>query len=259
MLGPSLPGAAPAPAGAASPWHELPGAVTPGAAAWPPRAFTASPPQALLVEPAGAADLEPEMPSRLFDEAELTQLTAAAAAAAGLEARRAAEAGVAAREVALLEELTAQLTREREARCQADRAARHQLTLVAGAIARAFAADERWNGDRALAAVAAMLDGLPEIAAARLLVDPATAAALEGRLPELARRAGFPITLETVEHAGRPPGAVQLLWNDGWAEHDPTELGRQIEGLLTVYGMPQRPTENCEESEEMHQPEGAAL
>lgn len=259
MQWPTLPGAGAASAGVASPWRELPGSASPVTAVWPPQPLAARRSEALVVEAETVVEPAPALPGRLFDEAEVAQLTAAAAAGAGLEARRAAEMETAAREVAMLEELTARLTRERDARRDADRAARHQLSLIAGAVARAFAADERWSGDRALAAVAAMLDGLPEIATARLVVDPPTAAALEGRLSELERRAGFPIALQIVAHAGRPSGAIQLHWDGGWAEHDPAGLGRQIANLLAGFAMPQYPTENCAEAIEMHRSEGAAL
>lgn len=258
MLWPTLPGAGAAPAGFTFPWRELPGSASPATAVWPPQPLAARRLQA-LVEAETVVEPEPASPGRLFDEVEVAQLTAAAAAGAGLEARRAADAETAAREIAMLEELTARLTRERDARRDADRAARHQLSLIAGAVARAFAADERWSGDRALAAVAAMLDGLPEIATARLVVDPPTAAALEARLPELERRAGFEIALQIVAHAGRPPGAIQLHWDGGWAEHDPEGLGQQIATLLAGFAMPQCPTENCDEAIEMHRSEGAAL
>ncbi len=112
------------------------------------------------------------------------------------------------------------------------------------AIARAFAAgEERSTAVRALAAVSALVDGLPDVTAARLVVAPRTAAALEGRLPELARLTGFPISVEVADEGRLPTGGMRLLWDGGWAEHDPADIGHQIERLLAAHGAPEAPRE----------------
>lgn len=250
---PTLEGAAVPPTGRTAPWHRLPphGAR----AVWPPAPLAASEPvegpsfREPVAEPAPT-------PGLVFDEPELARLTAAAAAAAAAEARRAALQEVAARELATLEDLATTLGALRQVLREDGLTARCQLARVAVAIARAFAVGAP---DRASAAVTAMLDGLPEIAAARLVVDPGTAAVLEIRLPDLARRAGFPITLEVDTGGQRAPGAMHLLWDGGWADHDPGEIGRRIAELFAVHAAPQSGGETGDHPQTMLEPAGVEL
>lgn len=243
------------PTGRVAPWKRLPNPGVTDAAVWPPAPLMA-------LEPVDAptalerAEAPIPTPGLLFDESELARLTAAAAMTAALEARRAAGQDIAARELATLEDLAATIGAARKVHHEEDLTSRRQLARIAIAIARAFAVDAP---DRALAGIAAMLDGLPEITAARLIVDPPTAAVLEGRLPDLARRAGFPIAVEVDTGGHRAPGALHLLWDGGWADHDPGEIGRQIAALFAVHAAPQSTAEAGDHPQTMLEPTGAEL
>lgn len=170
----------------------------------------------------------------LFDEGEVARLAASAAFAAERRARKAAAEELADRQAAAFAQLAASLCETMQRQSEETEAVREQLLRLVRTIAGAITAEAGSSGS--LAAVDRLLRALPKVPMARLLVDQASVEAVRVRLADLVAGAGFAGSLEVEGDVHLEPGAVRLVWAEGWSEHAPARLGRLIDAALAGQG-----------------------
>ena len=192
-----------------------------------------------LLDGGDAAEAEAPIPPLSFDERELARI----AAASSLQGRHAAEAAIAAdpatRLAQAVERLAQALDDCRSHELQAGAAMVGRTVALAAAIARAM--PDRLGDLPALATrCAVLLAGIE--GPARLILPAAEAEALRPLLPEIAARAGLAGGLELEPDPLLPPGAIRLIWPDGWLEQDPAALAARVAALLAAHDPPAPPT-----------------
>jgi flagellar biosynthesis/type III secretory pathway protein FliH len=231
-------------------------AAVPRAPSWPALAGSrpstgpaAAPPEAALSrEPPG-------VPLLTFDEDELAALAARAAAVWSRKARAEAGQALEARRAEALQRTASALVAAAQARRETDERFHSRLVRVAEAIAGAYAWQAAEAGpDRVAQAMRSVLRTLPDPTAVRLVVETDAAEPLRARLPDIARSAGFAGSLEIEADPRLGPGAVQLLWPGGWAEHAPARIEEQVAAILAAHRPPTATANNPTSEESSHDP-----
>lgn len=138
------------------------------------------------------------------------------------------------RQATAFAQLAAALCETMQRQSDETEAVREQLLRLVRTIAAALTAEAGSGGS--LAAVERLLRTLPKVPMARLLVDQGSVEAVRVRLADLIADTGFTGSLEVEGDVHLEPGAVRLVWAEGWSEHAPARLGRLIDEALAGQG-----------------------